>query len=135
MIMEINHHLETFSHQLLLSIDLDLLSKKLEIKDYLKLLSFKINSTLYKSPYEYIILLIKICSDLSLYDLLIFVDLKKFCSISQIEEIYKSALYHGINILLIESKLEDKLLEYEQKLVIESDFTEFFISNKEEIYK
>lgn len=129
LLQQINESIEYFTQELFLNYPIDLVSKKLEIRDYLKLLSIKPDISLYKTPFEKILFLIKLVQELKLYELIVLVDFKKYCNDQQIMEIYKSALYHNVKILLIETSCAKQLLKYEKKVIILEDFYEYSIES------
>ncbi len=129
LLQEVNEKIEYFTQRLLLDYPIDLVSKKLNIRDYLKVLSIRPDSSLYKAPFEKVSFLIKLIHELKLYELIVLVDLKKYCNDKQLLEIYKLTLYLDVKVLLVESSSIKGLLKYEKKILIEEDFCEYIIEN------
>lgn len=129
LLQQINESIEKFTQMLFLNYSVELISRKLEIRDYLKLLSIKPDISLYKTPFEKVLFLLNLVQELKLYELIVLVDLKKYCTVEQIIEVYKLALYHDVKILLIESNSSHQLLKYEKKVVIAEDFSEHIIES------
>ncbi|MEG1141565.1 MAG: type II-A CRISPR-associated protein Csn2 [Clostridia bacterium] len=85
-------------------------------KDLLKTFSVKINADNYYLPEEKIMFLIDLVSEFKITNILIFINIKNYFEKSNLEEIYKYAMYKEIKLLLIENNTTNEILKYENKL-------------------
>lgn len=101
------------------------LNDEFDIEDILKILKISINKK--EKLLENLILLIDINKLFNLNQILIFINLKQYLSNNELIELYKYSIYNNINILLIDSQCYGGKLEYEKKLIIDSNLDEFLI--------
>lgn len=107
-------------------VDIDLCYDEINFINLSKALKlrFKFNSD---SILENILAIIDIESELKLNQLLVFINIKDYIEIEELQELYKYILYKKVNVLLIESKHSKIEIPFEKKLRIDSDFDEFII--------
>ena len=94
-------------------------SDELELKGLLKLLNVSIedeNSCFVEKISNYI----KICNELQGEKIYIFINLKSFLSIEQMNSLYKNALYNKYNIVLFEN-IDRISMSNERKIIIDKD--------------
>jgi len=96
-----------------------------DLEKLLKLLNATL--VLKETLLENLMLLIDIEKVLNTKKVLVFVNLKEYLEKNEIKELYKYAIYNNINIMLIDSRAYGPCLEYEKKLIIDSNFDEFMI--------
>lgn len=102
------------------------ITDKLNIVDILKLYNLKIDELYYKTLLEKIEFLIDLNAELKIYNLLIIPNLKIFLSEEEVIELYKYSLYNNINLLILETESYKKL-KYEEILLIDDNFNDYFI--------
>lgn len=102
-----------------------LMKDEVDILDILKLFSLKIDSRSYTTILERIELVIDMLSIIQPDTLLIIPNLKLYMSDEEIIELYKYSLYNNINLLLIERHEENKL-KYENCIIIDENFYDFY---------
>lgn len=107
-------------------VDIDLCYDEINFINLSKALKlrFKFNSD---NILENILAIIDIESELKLNQLLVFINIKDYIEIEELQELYKYILYKKVNVLLIESKHSKIEIPFEKKLQIDSDFDEFII--------
>lgn len=93
--------------------------------DFAKMLTLKVVDTTSDSLMDKVLKLIDITAFTQNCELVVFVNLKMFFDEEELVEIYKYAVYNGINILTLESSICERSLAYEQVLYIDNDFEEF----------
>lgn len=93
--------------------------------DFAKMLTLKVVDTTSDSLMDKVLKLIDITAFTKNCELVVFVNLKMFFDEEELVEIYKYAVYNGINILILESSICERSLAYEQVLYIDNDFEEF----------
>ena len=101
------------------------MKNELEITEILKLYNLKIDEENYTNILEKIEILIDILSTLDIAKILIIPNLKLFLSEEELVELYKYSLYNNINLLLIERHEENKL-KYENCIIIDENFYDFY---------
>ena len=74
-----------------------------------------------------ILQLIDINTLFKLNEFLVFINLKQYLSKIELIELYKYAVYNGVNLLLIDSYSYGPTLFNEKKLIIDNDLNEFMI--------
>lgn len=95
------------------------------IETIIKNLKLSINSK--NNLLDNLLLLIELEKTLKTNNILIFVNLKQYLTNQELIELYKYAIYNKIHILLIDSQCYGGTLEYENKLIIDSNLDEFMI--------
>lgn len=107
-------------------IDLPLLiENEFDLDDLIKLFKISINKS--DNLLNNLFLLIDLEKLLNINKIVVFVNLKQFLDKSDIEELYKYALYNSINLLLVDSQSYGVCLKNEKKLVIDSNLDEFLL--------
>lgn len=94
------------------------------VEELSRLLKLKV--VISDSLLDNLLLLIDIESEFRLNKLLLFVNLKDYLENSELEELYKYALYKEVNVLLIDNN-HHVINNFEKKLFIDEDFIEFVI--------
>lgn len=74
-----------------------------------------------------LMLLIELEKTLKTNNLLVFVNLKQYLTNQELVELYKYAIYNKINIIMIDSQSYGGTLDYENKLIIDSNLDEFML--------
>lgn len=69
---------------------------------------------------------LKLSNELYNYDIFIFFNIKQIFSTTEIEEIYKFCRYNKLKLILIESSLSYKNLDYEKHYIIDNDLCEIY---------
>ena len=120
-----NLELFTYFQKSLIEFSLDFnCSATWDISKYMKIIGLKIDDTIYRTQIEKIYAIIDIISELKLYKLILFCNLKTYFEIEEIEKIYKYVIYKKIPIVLLESIISNKHLKNENKLTIDKEFDE-----------
>lgn len=115
-------------NKILIDYDYELEYKsEVQVKDILKAIGLKFNKEYYDKPLENIVCLFELVSTFKLYKVLIFINVKCFFTDNELQELYKSAKYRNINVLFIESQVDNEIRTFEKKLYIDGDFDEFVI--------
>lgn len=105
-------------------ISFDLCYNEPEILDLIKDFNFKLNCKTNESILPNVLNFLKAVKFLKLADIVIFVDLKKYFSESELLQIYNMSFILDLKILLIESSISSQLLPNEWKLSIDDDLYE-----------
>ena len=100
------------------------INNNITIKDLLKVTSIKIDTSKYETLLEQVFFYIDVITEFKLCNILIFVNIKSYFSEKDLNLIYEYCLNKKISILIIENN-KNKLLKYEKKLTITSDFDDF----------
>lgn len=109
--------------------DYELVLKEIiEIKDLLKALDVRFDLNYYDKPLENIFLLIDLISNFKICKVAVFVNAKCFFTEEELEEIYKMIIYKRINVLFVEYYKGESNKYYENKVLIDEDFDEFYIN-------
>ncbi len=95
------------------------------VDNIIKNLKLTINSK--NSLLDNLMLLIELEKTLKTNNLLIFVNLKQYLTNQELIELYKYAIYNKIRILMIDSQSYGGTLDYENKLIIDSNLDEFML--------
>ncbi|MGL5149397.1 MAG: type II-A CRISPR-associated protein Csn2 [Clostridium sp.] len=112
----------------LIEYDYELTFKEIiDIKDLLKVLDVKFDVDFYDKPLDNIFLLIDLVSNFKISKLVILVNCKCYFTNTEMEEIYKMIVYKRINVLFVEYYKGENNKIYENKVVIDEDFDEFYI--------
>ena len=101
------------------------INESINLEDIIKLSKINIKYTV--NLLENILLVIDIERILKLNSILFFINLKQYLSKDELKELYKYAIYNNIKICLIDSQSYGVNIEYEKKLIIDSDLEEFVI--------
>lgn len=120
-----NKLIETFI-KILNKSDLPLqILEDITVDNIIKNLKLTINSK--NSLLDNLMLLIELEKTLKTNNLLIFVNLKQYLTNQELIELYKYAIYNKIKILIIDSQSYGGTLDYENKLIIDSNLDEFML--------
>lgn len=101
------------------------INDEFDIDNILKLL--KVSIDLKTNLFDNLLLLIDINNSLKLNELLIFVNLKQYLTVDELNELYKYSLYNDVKILLIDSQCYGTTNMFEKKLIIDGNLDEFLI--------
>ncbi|MCF7627496.1 type II-A CRISPR-associated protein Csn2 [Holdemanella sp. SCCA2] len=120
-----NKLIETFI-KILNKSDLPLqILEDITVDNIIKNLKLTINSK--NSLLDNLMLLIELEKTLKTNNLLIFVNLKQYLTNQELIELYKYSIYNKIKILIIDSQSYGGTLDYENKLIIDSNLDEFML--------
>lgn len=120
-----NKLIETFI-KILNKSDLPLqILEDITVDNIIKNLKLTINSK--NNLLDNLMLLIELEKTLKTNNLLIFVNLKQYLTNQELIELYKYAIYNKIKILMIDSQNYGGTLDYENKLIIDSNLDEFML--------
>lgn len=107
-------------------VDLPLtIEEEINLENLSKLLKIGINQK--EELLDNLFLLIDIEKVLKNNNLMIFINLKQYLSIDELKEFYKYAIYNQVQIILIDSQCYGVSLDYEKKLIIDSNLDEFLL--------
>lgn len=101
------------------------LNDEFDIETILKLLKVTIDSK--NNLLDNLLLLIDINNNFKINELLIFVNLKQYLALEELNELYKYSLYNNIKILLIDSQCYNSTNKFEKKLIIDRNLEEFLL--------
>lgn len=99
--------------------------EEITIDNIIKNLKLTINSK--NTLLENLMLIIELEKTLKTNNLLIFINLKQYLNNQELIELYKYAIYNSINIILIDSQCYGTTINYENKLIIDSNLDEFML--------
>ena len=102
-----------------------IINDEFDIDTILKLLKVTINSK--NNLHDNLFLLIDINNNFKINELLIFVNLKQYLTLEELNEFYKYSLYSDIKILLIDSQCYGVTNKFEKKLIIDGNLDEFLL--------
>lgn len=112
--------------KILSDIDLPLsLNDNITVDDIIKLLKISINKT--DDLLNNLLLLIDLEKVLKINEILFFINLKQYLSQEELIEFYKYAIYNEIKIVLVDSQSYGIKLDYEKKLIIDTNLDEFVL--------
>lgn len=103
--------------------------KNAGIQEYLKMITPKIDVEGYSTPLENLLGLMDILSEFRLIKLLILCNVKCFFSTNEIINLYKYAAYKKIDLLMLEPRSSEELLDNERKVVIDEEFDDFLVDS------
>ncbi len=99
--------------------------EEITIDNIIKNLKLTINSK--NTLLENLMLIIELEKTLKTNNLLIFINLKQYLNNQELIELYKYAIYNSINIILIDSQCYGTTINYENKLIVDSNLDEFML--------
>lgn len=102
-----------------------IINDEFDIDTILKLLKVTINSK--NNLLDNLFLLIDINNNFKINELLIFINLKQYLTLEELNEFYKYSLYSDIKILLIDSQCYGVTNKFEKKLIIDGNLDEFLL--------
>ena len=112
--------------KILSDIDLPLsLNDNITVDDIIKLLKISINKT--DDLLSNLLLIIDLEKVLKMNEILFFINLKQYLSQEELIEFYKYAIYNEIKIVLVDSQSYGIKLDYEKKLIIDTNLDEFVL--------
>ena len=112
--------------KILSDIDLPLsLNDNITVEDIIKLLKISINKT--DELLNNLLLIIDLEKVLKMNEILFFINLKQYLSQEELIEFYKYAIYNEIKIVLVDSQSYGIKLDYEKKLIIDTNLDEFVL--------
>lgn len=113
-------------NKILINVDLPLvINDDASMENINKIIKFKIDSK--NDLLENILLLIDLEKVIKHNKILIFINLKQYLNKNELIELYKYSIYNQVQITLIDSQSYGTTLEYEQKLIIDSNLDEFVL--------
>ena len=115
---KVNKQLNKYDIPLYISIDIDLEAILKELKITIKNYDDILNN---------LFLLIDLENILKLSNILIFINLKQYLSLEELEEFYKYAIYNNLKLILVDSQCYTSISKYEKKLIVDNDLVEFVI--------
>lgn len=101
------------------------INDEFDIDTILKLLKVTIDSK--NNLLDNLFLLIDINNNFRINELLIFVNLKQYLTLEELNEFYKYSLYNDMKILLIDSQCYGVTNKFEKKLIIDGNLDEFLL--------
>lgn len=102
-----------------------LINDEFDIDTILKLLKVSIDSK--NNLLDNLFLLIDINNNFKINELLIFVNLKQYLTLEELNELYKYSIYNNVKILLIDSQCYGVTNKFEKKLIIDGNLDEFLL--------
>lgn len=112
--------------KILNEIDLPLsINPDIDIENLTKLM--KLNIVMKNDLLDNLLLLIDLEKVLKTNNLLVFVNLKQYLTKEELLEFYKYSIYNRVDVLLIDSQSYGTKLDFEKKLIIDSDLDEFML--------
>ena len=112
--------------KILNEIDLPLsINPDIDIENLTKLM--KLNIVMKNDLLDNLLLLIDLEKVLKINNLLVFVNLKQYLTREELLEFYKYSIYNQVDVLLIDSQSYGTKLDFEKKLIIDSDLDEFML--------
>lgn len=99
--------------------------EEITIDNIIKNLKLTINSK--NTLLENLMLIIELEKTLKTNNLLIFINLKQYLNNQELIELYKYAIYNSVNIILIDSQCYGTTINYENKLIVDSNLDEFML--------
>lgn len=99
----------------------------ISISEMLKLIRLKFNINEYTDPTDNIHAIMEIVSSLKICKILVLVNCKCYFDEVEIQELYKSAIYKKINLLLLEPNHNPRIIKYEKKLYIDGNYDEYIL--------
>ena len=124
-LLKLYKKLSSSYNKMIRNMDLPLTLVETDINNIIKNIKITIDST--NDLLNNLFLLIDIEKILKTYNILFFVNLKQYLASEELIEFYKYAIYNQINIVLVDSQSYGTKLEYEKKLIIDTDLEEFVI--------
>lgn len=124
---EVTLELLNYIRELLLDLPFDCnMNENIGVKDLLKILSIKIDTTQYETLEDKIMFLIDLINEFELCDILILVGIKQYFDTEKLNVLYKYAISKEIRLLLLENVTQEKL-KLENKIIIDEDFVDFVV--------
>lgn len=102
-----------------------IINDEFDIDTILKLLKVTINSK--NNLLDNLFLLIDINNNFKINELLIFVNLKQYLTLEELNELYKYSIYNNVKMLLIDSQCYGVTNKFEKKLIIDGNLDEFLL--------
>lgn len=103
-----------------LDFDLDF-NNNVTVEDFIKILAIKVDAEVLDNPFVKIKTFIDIVSSLKLYEVIVFANVRSYFSDPELEELYKYIMMRGQKILFAEPFVNEKILNYEYKTIIDKD--------------
>lgn len=97
----------------------------IEIEDILKSFTLKIDESCYFELIEKVEFLIDIIKEFKIAKILVLPNLKNYFTNEELIEIYKYAKYNEVYLLIVQNGVEENVLEYEKKYIIDDEFDDF----------
>lgn len=113
-------------NKLLNSIDLPLtVENEISVDNVTKLVKIDINCK--NNVLENLFLMIDLERTLKTNNILFFVNLKQYLTVSEMIELYKYAIYNQVRVLLVDSQAYGCTMDYEKKLIIDENLDEYVL--------
>lgn len=118
-------------HEALKDINIDFTwEEDVSINEFAKVIGLKIDTSDTDSIFQKLLSFIDVISELRLYKLIIFPNIKLFFEENELEEIFKYTLYRGIKILCLDSFEYKKLFANENKIIIDEFYDTEVVNGK-----
>lgn len=113
--------------KMLADIDIDFeASEEIDLKDMFSFVGLK-PMTGENSLLDMLIQFVNVCAELKLCKAILAVQLKAYLSDDELVALYRHFLYKGIGLVLLENNHSEKVLQYEQKVFIDNDYSDIII--------
>lgn len=93
-----------------------------EMRKYLKAFDFSVEVDPSDMLLDNLIKFLRFASDAAFKKQLVFVNLKNFLTVEEVQEFYRQAVFSELKVLLLENDSDDASFEYERKMCIDMDF-------------
>ncbi|MDE7424844.1 MAG: type II-A CRISPR-associated protein Csn2 [Lachnospiraceae bacterium] len=103
--------------------------ENIEVQDYLKMIGLKIKQHGEQTVLERLLLIMDVIHYFRLAKVLFLVNVKSFLEKEELVELYKYSKYKKISLVILESGIEVKPVDYEKILFIDSDYDEILLYN------
>lgn len=97
----------------------------IEIENVLKIFDLRIDESCYLELLEKVEFLIDIIKEFRIARILVLPNLKNYFTNEELVEIYKYAKYNDVYLLIIQNDIEENILKYEKKYIIDDEFDDF----------
>ncbi|WP_303251583.1 type II-A CRISPR-associated protein Csn2 [uncultured Senegalimassilia sp.] len=96
-----------------------------DLKRYLKFRGFGIDSTDAAPLLDNVINFLSLALDAGCRKVIAFVNLKTFLTINDLKALFDFIFYSNLNVLLLESKRDEMVYDYERKITVDLHFLEY----------
>lgn len=96
-----------------------------DLKRYLKFRGFGIDSTDAAPLLDNVINFLSLALDAGCGKVIAFVNLKTFLTINELKALFDFIFYSNLNVLLLESKRDEMVYDYERKITVDLHFLEY----------
>ena len=109
------------------------LSAELDIRRLLKAFDFGVDYDVNDSLLDKCIKFLSYVSDSGFSATLVFVNLKPFFGLNELDQLYEHAFFLGLSVMLIENVASDYLELREEKYIIDQDLLEFWPNRQSDV--